>query len=107
LGSFDCEGTLRKAGDDQHDTATLGRIVATPGALKALEAAGENRSRFLRRHQHGDWGDLHRDDEHANMLTLRRGMRLLSAYVLSTGERIRIITEGDRSSTCILTQEEY
>lgn len=85
----------------------LGCIVATPGALKALEAAGENPARFLRRHQHGDWGDLHEDDQRANQLALRRGMRVLSAYVLSTNERIWIITEADRSSTCILTPEEY
>ena len=86
---------------------TLGRIVATPGALRALQEAQENPLRLLRRHAHGDWGDLHQDDIHANELALRRGMRVLSAYVLATEQRIWIITEADRSSTCILTPEEY
>ena len=44
----------------------LGRIVATPGALAALEAAGETPIPLLRRHAHGDWGDLHADDQQAN-----------------------------------------
>ena len=43
----------------------------------------------------------------ANELALRQGMRILSAYVLSTGDRIWIITEADRSVTTLLTPEEY
>lgn len=35
------------------------------------------------------------------------GFRLLSAYTLPTSHRIWIITEADRSSTCILLPEEY
>jgi hypothetical protein len=31
----------------------------------------------------------------------------LSAYALSDGARIWVITEADRSSTCILLPEEY
>jgi hypothetical protein len=34
----------------------LGRVVATPEALKALEEAGENPLEFLHRHIRGDWG---------------------------------------------------
>ncbi len=85
----------------------LGRILATPGALKALREAGEHPLRYLRRHAHGEFGDLHPDDVHANYLAIRRGMRVLSAYVLSTEERIWIITEADRSATTLLTPEEY
>jgi hypothetical protein len=33
----------------------LGRTVATPGALEALEEAGQMPAEFLRRHQTGDW----------------------------------------------------
>ena len=50
---------------------------------------------------------LHEDDKRANLLAIRRGMRVLSAYVLSTGERIWIITEADRSVTTILLPSEY
>ena len=40
---------------------SLGRIVATPGALHALHEAGQSADEFLARHVTGDWGDL--DDE--------------------------------------------
>jgi hypothetical protein len=85
----------------------LGRIVATPGALRALDEAQESAAALLKRHQHGDDGDLHPDDKLANLQALRAGMRVLSAYTLSTGERIWIITEADRSVTTLLTPEEY
>jgi hypothetical protein len=85
----------------------LGRIVATPGALRTLNEAAESPLPLLRRHAHGDWGDLHPDDNLANERALRTGMRLLSAYVLPTEERIWIITEADRSVTTVLTPEEY
>ena len=85
----------------------LGRILATAGALRALEAAGEGPLRLLKRHAHGDWGDLHEDDQRANELAIRREMRVLSAYVLCTEEHVWIITEADRSATTILTPEEY
>ena len=84
----------------------LGRVVATPGALKAMEEAGENPVRLLRRHVHEDFGNLHEDDVRANLLAIPCEMRILSAYVLSTGERVWVITEADRSSTTILTPEE-
>jgi len=85
----------------------LGRILATPKAVNAMSEAGENALRLLKRHAHGDWGDLHEDDQRANELAIRRGMRILSAYVLSTEERVWIITEADRSATTILLPEEY
>jgi hypothetical protein len=86
----------------------LGRILATPGALRVMKEAGESPLKLLRRHVHGDFGDLHDDDDlRANELAIRQGMRVLSAYVLSTEERVWIITEADRSSTTILTPEEY
>jgi len=37
----------------------------------------------------------------------KHGWRLLSAYTLKSGTRIWILTEADRSSTCILMPEEY
>ena len=85
----------------------LGRIVATPGALKALERAGETPLTFLRRHVAGDWGNLDEHDRTENELSVREGFRLLSAYELSDGTKIWIITEADRSSTTILLPSEY
>jgi hypothetical protein len=85
----------------------LGRIVATPGALRTLQEAGVSPVRLLKRHMHGDWGCVHEDDALANERALRTGMRLLSAFVLPTDERLWIITEADRSITTLLLPEDY
>ena len=88
-------------------TIPLGRTVATPGALQALREAGESLLGYLARHTAGDWGDLDADDKHENDLSVREGYRILSAYHLSTGVKVWVITHADRSSTCILLPEEY
>jgi hypothetical protein len=87
---------------------TLGQVVATPGALKAIEASGDSLFSYLTRHQSGDWGDVDAHDRKENQLSLEQGSRLMSVYTLSiTGVKIWVITEADRSSTCILLPEEY
>ncbi len=83
----------------------LGRVVATPGALALLDA-GEVGD-LLGRHASGDWGDLDAHDRRANAQALKTGARIFSAYETSKGGRVWIITEADRSSTCILLPEEY
>jgi hypothetical protein len=90
-----------------HPTLSLGRVVATPGALRAFEASGDTPLTFLTRHHHCDWGELSPEDNLANNEALIDGTRLLSAYRLNNGTRIWIITEADRSSTCILLPSEY
>jgi hypothetical protein len=35
-----------------------GRIMATPGVLRAFEASGDLPLPYLQRHLSGDWGDL-------------------------------------------------
>jgi hypothetical protein len=54
-----------------------------------------------------DWGDLCDEDKQANEEALEQGFRILSCYRVGGGRRIYIITEADRSSTCILLPEEY
>ena len=85
----------------------LGQIVATPGALKALTETGDSPASFLRRHVVGDWGELDEEDRQENERSVSTGCRLLSAYTLSTGIRIWVITEADRSATTLLLPEEY
>lgn len=85
----------------------LGRVVATPGALAALAQAGADPRRLRFRHVRGDWGDLDTEDCAANERALVIGARLLSACRLPTGDQLWIITEADRSSSCILLPEEY
>jgi hypothetical protein len=81
----------------------LGRTVATPAAM-ALEI---DLASYMRRHHCGDWGDLCDEDKQANEEALAEGFRILSCYQVGNGRRIYIITEADRSSTCILLPEEY
>ena len=85
----------------------LGRIVATPGALEALKDSGQEPSFFLDQHVVGNWGTVGQEDWQLNDEALKIGERLLSAYTTLKGVRIWVITEADRSSTCILLPEEY
>jgi hypothetical protein len=85
----------------------LGQLVATPGALAALEKAGQQPQEFLARHVQGDWGDLCEEDRQENVLSLECGFRLLSRYNTSAGEVLYVITEADRSVTTILLPAEY
>lgn len=85
----------------------LGQVVATPGALEALRAAGQLPFAYLYRHQNGDWGELCAEDKAENELSVAQGFRLLSAYTLTTGVKIWLISEADRSATTILLPSEY
>ena len=85
----------------------LGQVVATPGALEALEDAGQASGEFLRKHVSGDWGDVEPDDRRENETSVEGGFRILSAYTTSKGVNLWVITEADRSSTCILLPDEY
>jgi len=85
----------------------LGRIVATPGVLKALEEANQNPFEFLERHQTGDWGELCEEDKRENEFSLRHGFRILSAYRTRNNVKIWLITESDRSYTTLLRPHEY
>jgi hypothetical protein len=87
----------------------LGRVVATPGALEVLgEEARTDPTDLLARHHRGDWGELNAHDRSENTKSLKHGWRLLSSYPLGeSGAKIWIITEADRSSTCLLLPDEY
>jgi hypothetical protein len=106
-----CPGPIRKALGVRYGVKplfTLGQLVATPGALAAIGVSGDDLSNYLARHQSGDWGDIDAHDRRENQLSLEQGFRLMSVYTLSiTGVKIWVITEADRSSTCILLPEEY
>jgi hypothetical protein len=85
----------------------LGQLVATPGALSALEEAGQDAIEFVSRHASGDWGDLSEDDRNENEFSLAHGLRLLSTFTLKNGDKLWIISEADRSSTTLLLPNEY
>ena len=64
----------------------LGRVVATPGALSALEKAEQLPAEFLDRHVNGDWGEVPDADKQENELSVEQGFRILSAYTTSAGD---------------------
>jgi hypothetical protein len=75
--------------------------------LDALERCEERAAEFLHRHVVCDWGDLDEHDRAVNDRSVKKRLRLLSAYHLWDGTKIWIITEADRSSTTILLPSEY
>ncbi len=85
-----------------------GRIVATPGALDMLERYGQSPGTFLHRHLSGDWGELCSEDVEQNTMALKNEWRIFSSYPLgSSGEKLWVITEADRSVTTLLLPSEY
>jgi hypothetical protein len=85
----------------------LGKVVATPGAIEALTAAQTSAWELLSKHVSLDFGELDSDDWQANLDAIKDGERILSSYTLKTGERLWVITEADRSSSCLLRPDEY
>jgi hypothetical protein len=91
----------------------LGRVVATPGAIEALEKAGQSPWEFISAHAQGQWGDeLCSEDKDLNDAALVDGSRILSCYKTKLNERLYVITEavddeGHRAATTILCCSEY
>ena len=92
---------------------SLGRVVATPGALGVLEDTRTDALELLRRHAAGDWGEVPPEDARENRLSVREGFRVLSSYPVGDSEagepreKVWIITEAYKSSTCLLLPSEY
>lgn len=90
----------------------LGRLLATPGALRALEEAGQTPLEFISRHASGDWGELCDADKKLNDEAVVDGSRILSSFRLNTGQKLWVISEaaneqGRRACSTILRPEEY
>ena len=83
----------------------LGRIVATPAALRAVSQP--DIAALLRRHAVGDWGDVTPGDRTANDDALRSGEGLLSVYQSAIGTTFWVLTEADRSATTVLLPDDY
>jgi len=89
----------------------LGRVVATPGALAALEEVGGDVRILLDRHSSLDRGALSLADHRSNEMALEDGSRILSSYVVE-GVKFWVITEarnddGGRASSCVLLPADY
>ncbi len=82
----------------------LGEVVATPGAVDALDH--HDVVNLLKRHQQLDQGELDAEDHARNKQALLDGSRVFSSYLVH-GTKIWVITEADRSVTTLLLPEEY
>ena len=85
----------------------LGQVVATPGALAALEQHQISPLTLVSRHVRADFGDIDQQDWQTNLAALRYGRRIVSAYAIAPDVVIWIISEGDRSVTTLLLPSEY
>lgn len=86
----------------------LGQTVATQGVMALLATPAEHLelAQCFSRHVSGDWGDVCEEDKGLNDASVDNGTRVLSVYKIA-GERVWIITEGDRSVTTALLPDEY
>ena len=85
-----------------------GQLVMTIGVDDLVRQGRLNPAPFLRRHLHGDWGDLSDDDRQLNDASLKSGEdRLFSSYQVTPNLKLWIITEWDRSVTTLLLPSEY
>lgn len=84
----------------------LGFIVITPAALDFCRDHNIDPALLVRRHAYCDWGDLSEQDVAANVQAVQHDLRVFSSYVFSN-EKVWVITEADRSSTCILLPSDY
>lgn len=90
----------------------LGRVVATPAALKVIEESGEETADYLTRHAFGDWGSVFDEERERNEFGVRTGAQLMSEYRTGNGIKIWVITAavdaaGRRPTTTILLPAEF
>ena len=83
----------------------LGKLVITRGVADGGFDLDELLS-IVRRHVHGDFGEINEEDRQENLLSIREGFRVMSAYIFN-GTKLWVISEKDRSVTTILLPEEY
>ena len=85
----------------------LGEVVATPGAVAAMQEHNISPQTLLQRHVTGDWGVVCKEDAKLNNDAVTYDNRILSNYPIASNTRIWIITEWDRSVTTLLLPSEY
>jgi hypothetical protein len=85
----------------------LGRTLATPGALEALDRTGDSLEDLFVRHQQGDWVETGPEDAQTNEDALLSGGRIFSVYHLRDQAKLWVITEADRAATNALLPNEY
>lgn len=79
----------------------LGEVVVTPAASQALDDHGHLVDDLLTRHQNGDWGDVSDQARLINERGLNENFNVQSTYVLATGLKLVVVTNGPRTLTMI------
>lgn len=82
-------------------TRAIDELMQTDKSFTAF--INESFNRYL----NCDWGSVCDEDKSLNDDAVKNGKRILAAYVDSTGRKIWIITEWDRSVTTILFPTDY
>ncbi len=88
----------------------LGEHTVSEGVESIMEEIGNAPVvERLERHRGGDWGEVDDENRRLNDLSLKGRERcgFESAYTMEDGTVLRILTYEDRSSTLLLTEEEY
>ena len=84
---------------------SLGKLVMTRGVADGGFVLDELLN-LVHRHVTGDFGEINEEDRQENLLSIREGFRIMSAYTIND-TKLWCITEADRSSTTILFPSEY
>ena len=71
----------------------LGQLFAAPGALTALQKAGQSPAELISLHVREQWGDIPEEDLQENEYSLKHGFRLLSSYRTNAKETIWVVTD--------------
>ena len=90
---------------DDQPLFSLGKLVVTRGVADG-EFALDELLNLVHRHVTGDFGIIDEEDHQENLLSIREGFRIMSAYIIND-TKLWVITEADRRSTTILLPEEY
>lgn len=83
----------------------LGTTVMTAGVFAKISF--DFVRECVKRHASGDWGEVCEEDKLLNDNAVNNGERIMSVYTDDEGQKVWLITEGDRSTTTVLLPEEY
>ena len=84
----------------------LGTVVFTATALELAKEKDINLVALVLNHRMGNWGDVCAADKKTNDWALANGARILSAYKVKE-EKFWVITDAERTSTCVMLPEDY
>ena len=85
----------------------FGQVLGTQAALQAMKTHAVSPESLLRRHIHGDWGSIGEEEKRENELAVKHRSHILSAYQITDGVRVWLLTEADRTRSIFFLTGEY